>query len=115
MASATAFLMCSRYRCKNLCRLTALLFLALRRRSIMWLIKIPLTETDCDDVLHQFLMVIRTVFGGRIFCRAAIAIAHPQIPLGQQTNLFLRIASLDHTRHEILVLLLIGRGRFGIE
>src|SRR5690625_1580807 len=74
MASATAFLMCSRYRCKNLCQLTALLFLALRRRSIMWLIKIPLTETDCDDVLHQFLMVVRTVFGGRIFCRAAIAL-----------------------------------------
>src|SRR5690625_7324881 len=74
MASATAFLMCSRYRCKNLCRLTALLFLALRRRSIMWLIKIPLTETDCDDVLHQFLLVVRTVFGGIIFCRSAYAI-----------------------------------------
>src|SRR5690625_7159522 len=73
MASATAFLMCSRYRCKNLCRLTALLILALRRRSIMWRIKIPMRETDCDDVLHQFLMVVRTVFDGRIFGRTAIA------------------------------------------
>src|SRR5690625_7986455 len=84
MASATALLMCSRYRCKSLCRLTALLFLALRRRSIMWLIKIPLTETDCDDVLHQFLMVIRTVFGGRIFCRAAhCAYHHQELKIGR--------------------------------
>src|SRR5690606_7010332 len=44
-----------------------------------------------------------------------LGFTHPQIPFRQQSNLLLGIAALNHTGDEVVVLLLVIGGRFGVE
>src|SRR4029077_8772879 len=82
----TAPWICALYRRMKRSRLTALLPRLLGRRSMSW------------------SMAVRSR-----------RLVHAQIPFGKQANLLLGIALGDHPRDEVLVLLLVLRGRLGVE
>src|SRR5512139_2718221 len=49
------------------------------------------------------------------FPPGSTGLAHPEVPLGEQAHLLLRIALPDHARDEVLVLLLILLRSLGVE
>src|SRR5690554_6393497 len=93
-ASATAFLMCWRYRRRNRSRFTALLFLPLRRRSTMWVI--PIVR----------LLEVR---------KGLMRLSDSEVPLRQQPDLFLGVAPVDHPLHKLFVFLLVFLAGLRIE
>src|SRR5690554_6389217 len=93
-ASATACVMCWRYRRRNRSRFTALLFLPLRRRSTMWVM--PIVR----------LLQVR---------KGLMLLSDSEVPLCQQPDLFLGVAPVDYQLDKLLVHLLVFLALLRIE